>query len=291
MLAKEFNRHMNLRVISLVALLLTCLTTAALADLEIKKARYGSTSSYRDMRGVVTAYVRNNTLSFPINARSMGGDPTSRERDSFYIVYEVNGREYTETVPEGGIFTFQGLANVRPVRPLLNLPFLRPSTPVAAPLLIINRSGLSVRVYSVDRFGQWVWTANMIKGQSITLNGQLGQEWIAADHSNNILARERISRGDNTLWINEPGERVPVGGYRGGEAWVRFENAHFRPLFLYNLDSLGRWNWMATLEPGSGYSASTQVGETWIATDTTNHVVRQLTVGPGLSRVNLNVNN
>lgn len=282
---------MNLRALPLLTLLLVCFTTAALADLEIRKARYGTTSAYRDLRGVVSAYVRNNTLSFPINARSMGGDPTPGERDFFFIVYAVNGREYTDTVPEGGVFTFQGLANVQPVRPLLNLPFLRPPTPVTAPLLIINRSGLTIRIYSVDRFGQWVWAANMIKGQSITLSGQVGQEWIAADYSNRILSRERISRGDNTLWVSDAGEQPPVGGYRGGEAWVRFENTHYRALYLYNLDSLGRWNWMATLEPGSGYSASTQIGESWIATDTANHVIRQITVGPGLSRVKLNERN
>ena len=221
----------------------------------------------------------------------MGGDPTPGERDYFFIVYTVRGREYTDTVPEGGIFTFQGLTNVQPVRPLLNLPFLRPATPITAPLLIVNRSGGEIRIYSVDRFGQWVWVANLIKGQTITLNGQVGQEWIAADYTNQILARDRISRGENTLWINEPAERPPVEGYPGGEAWVRFENSHYRALYLYNLDPLGRWNWMATLEPGSGYSASTEVGQTWIATDTTNHVVRQLTVGPGMSRVKLNERN
>lgn len=282
---------MKLRPLPLLVLLLVCFTTAAFADLEIKKARYGTTSAYRDLRGVVSAYVRNNTLSFPINARSMGGDPTPGERDYFFIVYTVRGREYTDTVPEGGIFTFQGLTNVQPVRPLLNLPFLRPATPITAPLLIVNRSGGEIRLYSVDRFGQWVWVANLIKGQSITLNGQVGQEWIAADYSNQILARDRISRGENTLWINELAERPPVEGYRGGEAWVRFENSHYRALYLYNLDPLGRWTWMATLEPGSGYSASTEVGKTWIATETTNHVVRQLTVGPGMSRVKLNERN
>jgi hypothetical protein len=197
-------------------------------------------------------------------------------------------RDYTDTVPEGGVFTFRGLANVEPARPFLNLPFLRPATPLAVPLLIINRSGSNVRIYSIDRFGQWVWVADLIKDLTITLNAQVGQEWVAADDSNHLLARERISRGDNTLWVNEPGVKSPVGSYRGGEAWVRFENSHYSSLYLYNLDSLGRWNWMATIEPGGGYSASTEIGQLWIATDTSNHVVRQLTVAPGLSRVKLN---
>ncbi|HYR57427.1 MAG TPA: hypothetical protein VEO95_02310, partial [Chthoniobacteraceae bacterium] len=168
-----------------------------------------------------------------------------------------------------------------------NLPFLRPAAPETAPLVVVNRGALSVHIYAVDRFGRWVWAANMSKGQTITLSGQLGQEWIAADDSNRVLARDRIARGDNVMWVNEAGERAPMGGFRGEEAWVRFENTSYRPLYLYNLDSLGRWNWMATLEPGGGYSASTRVGETWIATDTANHVVRQTTVGPGMARVKL----
>ena len=77
-------------------------------------------------------------------------------------------------------------------------------------------------------------------------------------------------------------------GDHGEEAWVRFENTRARPLYLYNLDSQGRWNWMATIEPGGNFSASTQVGQLWIATDTANQVVRQITAEPGSSSVKLN---
>ena len=128
----------------------------------------------------------------------------------------------------------------------------------------------------------------MVKGLTVTLSSRVGQEWIALDAAQRILARTRLSRGDNTLWVNEPGAQAPAASYRGEEAWVRFENTHDRPRYLYNLDSKGRWNWIATLEPGGGYSASTAVGETWIATDTANHVVRQITVSPGLAHVKLN---
>ena len=279
---------MNLRVLPIFLLVAVLLAAPAFADLEIKTARYGTTSSYRDVRDVLTAFLRNNTLSFPVNARSMGGDPTPRERDSLYIEYRAGGRDYTETVAEGGIFTFHGLGNVEPARPFLNLPFLHPPTPLAVPLLIINRSSLDVVIYSIDRYGTWVWVADMNKDQTITLSAQVGQEWIAADSANHILARQKIARVNNTLWVNEPGTRTPVSGYRGEEAWVRFENAHYSSLYLYNLDSQGRWNWMATIEPGGGYSASTSIGELWIATDTSNRVIRQVTVAPGLSHVKIN---
>ncbi len=285
--AAEMNRRMTGRILLRLTLFLASFANAAWADLTIKTARYGTDTSFRDVRGILEAYLRNNTLSFPVNARSMGGDPNSGQHNFLHIIYDANGREFTDTVPEGGVFTFQGLPNVHPVRPPLNLPFLRPSTPITEPLVVVNRSGLAIRIYCIDRFGQWVWAANMIKGQTITLNGQLGQEWIAADDSNRVLARGRLTRGDNILWVNEPGERAPAGGFRGEEAWVRFENTSYRPLYLYNLDSLGRWNWMATLEPTGGYSASTRVGETWIATDTANHVVRQTIVAPGMARVKL----
>jgi hypothetical protein len=279
---------MNLRVLPICLLVAVVFAATAWADLEIKLARYGNTTSYRDVSEVVTAYLRNNTLSFPVNARSMGGDPTPNGADFLYIEYRTGGRDYQDSIPAGKVFTFRGVADVMPVRSFLNLPFLSPSTPLAVPLLLINRSGLNARVYCIDRFGQWVWVADMTKGLTLTLKAQVGQEFIATDESNHVLAHARVSRGDNTLWVNEPGTRAEGTGYRGDEAWVRFENTHFSSLYLYNLDSLGRWNWMATLAPGGGYSASTEVGPLWIATDTSNHVVRQVTVAPGLSHVKLN---
>jgi hypothetical protein len=269
-------------------LLFVCLATQAFADLEIKKARYGNTTAYREVSDILVAYLRNNTLSFPVNARSMGGNPTRGMTDFLFVVYSVNGREYTDTVPEGGIFTFKGLTNVQPVRPPLNLPFLRPSTPLTAPLTVVNRSNSNLRIYSVDRYGRWVWSADMFRGQTLSFNGQVGQEWIAADYTNRAFARQRISRGDNVMMVSEPDTAPPPGGYRGDAARVRFENNGFRSLYLYQVDGRGSWDWMATLEPGGGYSALGRVGEVWIATDTANRIVRQVTVGLGMSRVPLN---
>jgi hypothetical protein len=281
---------MPTRIFTLAFVALLSLATSALAGLTIKKARYGNTSSYRDVQGVLEAYVRNGTLSFPVTARSMGGDPSRGQTDFLFVIYEVNGREFTDTIPQGQIFTFRGLPNVRPVRPPLSLPFLRPSSPLAVPLALVNRSGLNVSIYSVDRYGRWVWAANVIAGQTISISAQVGQDWVAADASGRELARSRIARSDNVMVVDAPGLRPGRVEYQtdGDEAWVRFENTSGRTLYLYNLDPLHRWNWMATLEPNGGYSASTRVGETWIATDTANRVVRQINAGPGQSRVRLN---
>lgn len=272
-------------------LLLTAFLTlagSAFAGLEIKKARYGNTAGYKDVRGILDAYVRNNTLSFPVSARSMGGDPTGPLPDYLFVVYEVNGREYTDTVADGKVFTFQGIPGLRPVQPPLNLPFLKPVAPVSAPLALVNRSGGPASAYTVDRYGRWVWAADLASGQTVSLRSKVGEQWILTDARGGVLARERISSGDNVLIAEVPG--TGRGGYRPGgeEAWVRFENPSYRSLYLYNLDPLGRWNWVATIEPGGGYSASTRVGETWIATDTGNRVVRTLTAPPGQSRVKLN---
>jgi hypothetical protein len=279
---------MHLRVLTLLTLLAAVLTTAARADLEVKLARYGNTSSYRDVRDVLTAFLRNNTLSFPVNARSMGGDPTPAGTDFLYIEYRAGGRDFNDTVPDGKVFTFRGVPNVQPVRPFLNLSFLQPPTPLAVPLLIINRSKTNARIYGVDRFGQWVWTADLASGLTLALHAQVGQEWIATDESNRVVSRQRITRGDNALWVNEPGERAPASGYRGGQTQVRFENGRYFSLYLYSLDPQGRWTWIATLAPGSEYTAATEIGELWIATDTSNRVVRQVTVAPGMYRVKVN---
>jgi|GEM_PF-3924430 len=267
---------------------LFALAAPTFAGLEIKKARYGNTTAFNDVRGILEAYIRNNTLSFPVGARSLGGDPTVRAVDFLFVVYEVNGREYTDTVPEGKVFTFQGIPGLRPVQPPLNLPFLKPSAPTSAPLALVNRSGSPATAYTVDRYGRWVWAAELPHGQTVTLRSKVGEQWILADARGTVLARERISSGDNVL-IAEPAG-TGRGGYRPGgeEAWLRFENTSYRPIYIYNLDQAGRWNWMATLEPGGGYSASTRVGETWIAADTGNRVLRTVTAAPGQARVKLN---
>ncbi|MGB8166239.1 MAG: hypothetical protein WCF18_02030, partial [Chthoniobacteraceae bacterium] len=153
--------------------------------------------------------------------------------------------------------------------------------------LIINRSNANAQLYCVDRYGQWIWVADSLSGQTLSVSAQVGQEWIAADAAQRTLGRTRVSRGDNTLWVNEPGAPATVSAYRGAEASVRFENTHYASLYLYNLDARGRWTWMATIEPGGSYGASTAIGESWVATDTSNHVVRQVTVAPGVSVVKL----
>jgi hypothetical protein len=216
---------MNLRVLPLVALLFTALTSSAMADLEIKKARYGNTTSYRDVRGILTAYLRNNTLSFPVNARSMGGDPTPGGMDFLFAVYAVDGREFTDTVPQGKVFTFKGLADVRPVRPPMNLPFLNPISPVTAPLLVINRTPSRLRIYNVDRYQQWVWTADIERGQTLSFRARVGETWIVADPANHVLGQERIRRGDNRLMAEPPAPPEPSygqGGFRKRKSGERY---------------------------------------------------------------------
>ena len=193
---------MTFRIRCLLAMLLICAAGPAFAGLEIKKALYGSETAYRDVRGILAAYARNKTLSFPVNARSMGGDPTRRQRDFLVVEYRANGRDFSDTVPEGTTFTFQGLPNV--LRAKGFLPFLPPPAPRATQLLIINRTNVPIRVYNIDRFGSWVWTADVLKGQTITLHGRVGEEWIAADIGARILSRARLSRADNTFAVDPP---------------------------------------------------------------------------------------
>lgn len=268
-------------------LLLLILAGSARADLQIKKAFYGNSSSYRDVSAIVTAYLRHNTLSFPVNARSMGVDPTPRSGDFLVIDYRAGRQEFTDTVAEGKVFTFQGVANVERARSMWNLPFLPPATPQAAPLLVVNRTSENIHLYSVDRFGRWVWVGDMLKGQTLAMSACVGQEWIATDRGGRVLIRERVANKGNTLSVDELDVNAPRNSFRGEETRVYFENAHYRPRYLYNLDPQGRWSWMATLEPSGTYTAATAIGETWIATDTANHVVRQITITPALGKVKL----
>lgn len=281
--APPFHRAMKacLRSVLPVLLALGSLLTSAFADLEIRLARYGNTAKFRDVRHIVNAYVRSNTLSFPVNPRSMGGTMNPRGDDYLYIEYIANGRDYKGSAADGGIFTFQGIAGVRPP---INLPILRPPVPTASPLRVVNRSGSLVRVYSVDRFGRWAWAENLASGSSFAAHAQVGQDWVVTDPRNQVLEQVRIRAGENTVILN-PRFVAPGPGQLGR---VRFENTSRRSLYLYSLDRWGGWNWTASLEPFGAYETSTRPGEEWVATDRANRVVEQVRIAPGMNRVTLN---
>lgn len=269
---------MNARaLVSFQVILFGSLLTSASAELDIRLARYGDTANYRDVRGIIEAYVRSNTLSFPVNPRSMGGDPNPRRDDYLYIEYTANGRDYKASEGDGKIFTFKGVG----VRPPINLPVLRPPAPLSSPLRVVNRSGSLVRVYAVDRYGRWSWAENVGHGSSFAAQAQVGQDWVVTDARNQVLEQYRIRTGDNTV-ILQPRFAPPGPGQLSR---VRFENTSRRSLYLYNLDRWGGWNWRANLEPYGVYEAATRPGEEWVATDRANRVIEQVRIAPGMGRV------
>lgn len=259
-------------------LILAGLVNSALAGLNIKLARYGNLNNYRDVRKIVEAYVRSNTLSFPISAQTMGGNPNPGRNNFFYIEYEANGRSFQSSTDEGGIFTFQGIAGVRPPP---KLPILRPPAPSAAPLRVINRTGSDISVYAIDRYGRWAWAKDLTHGSNFTAHGQVGQDWVITDSRRQVLEQYRIRVGANTVTLHP--RFTPPGP--GAPSRVRFENANRDVLYLYNVDRWGGWNWMALLEPYGVYEAATRPGEEWIATDRANGLVKQIRIAPGMSRV------
>jgi hypothetical protein len=261
-------------------LILTGLLNTALADLDVKLARYGNVKNYRDVRKIVEAYVRSNTLSFPVNASTMGGNP-NRSGDNFlYIEYEADGRKYKGSTDEGAIFTFQGIANVRPPS---RLPLLRPPAPSAAPLRVVNRSGGSVSIYAIDRYGQWTWANNLGNGGTFTAHGQVGQDWVITDARRQVLEQYRVRTGDNTVTLHP--RYLPPGP--GGLMRVRFENMSRTPLLLYHVDRWGGWTWMAFLEPFGVHEAATRAGEQWVATNRANTPLERVTIEPGMRRIPL----
>lgn len=271
----------------LTALLAFCLpATSALAALEIVTATYGTASEYRDIRGVLEAYVRSNTLSFPVNARSMGGKPATKARKALTITYKANGRTFQDIVADGKTFTFQGVPYVQRAKAPLGLSFLQRS-PNPTPLTIVNHSGAPARVYCVDRYQAWRWAADVANAQTIAVTALVGEQWVATDEAGRALSRVRVVEHDATFFIAPAGEENRPVSYRGEDASVRFLNAGSRPLYLYTLDNQGRWTWMALLDQGGSYLAETHVGAQWIATSTSNQTVRQTTVAPGLSEVRI----
>ncbi len=260
-------------------LVLASLLNTAFAGLDIKLARYGNTQNYRDVRKIIEAYVRSNTLSIPINPQSMGGDPNPGRPDLLYIEYEANDRTYKGSTNDGGIFTFQGIPGVRPPS---RLPIIRPAVPAASELRIVNRSGAPVTVYAVDRYGRWSWVHSLSNRDSFTTLAKVGQDWVLTDTRQQVLEQYRVRAGENTVVLNA---RYPQPG--PNPTRVRFENANRRTVSLYNLDRWGGWTWMAKLEPSGVYEAATRAGEEWVATDGSNSVIKEVTITPGMTRVSI----
>jgi hypothetical protein len=256
------------------------LLSSALADLDVKLARYGNAKNYRDVRKIVEAYVRSNTLSFPVNANTMGGNPNRGGENFLYIEYTVDGRGYKGSTNEGGVFTFQGIANVRPPS---RFPILQPPAPSAAPLRVVNRSGGSVSIYAIDRYGQWTWAENLNNGGTFSAHGQVGQDWVITDARRQVLEQYRVRAGENTVTLYP--RYVPPGP--GGLMRVRFENMSRTPLFLYQVDQWGGWSWRGFLEPYGVHEAATRAGDQWVATNRANTPLERVTIQPGMKRVPL----
>jgi hypothetical protein len=248
------------------------LVSTALGDLEIKKAKFGRDSGARDVREIVEAYVRNGQLSFRVTSSSMGGDLNPQARDYLYIVYKANGQEYTDSVQEGGVFTFKGVG-ARALAPTLG--FIPPAAPRVASLQLTNEVRGTVLVYAIDRHGSWVWQQELRNGEAWRAEAAVGQRWKVTSRRNEPLASFVIKAGRNVVNVGGDQVATPVTPAR-----LTFENNHGAALSVYKIDRWGAWNWAAKLESGASYAANSPVDERWVVTDARGRILREVRVTP-----------
>lgn len=263
------------------------------AKLEVKKARYGRDVRYKDVSDVVEAYLKFNKLSFRVTNQSMGSDPNPGQKDYLFIVYEVNGREFTDTVDEGEVFTFKGVEGVDRDRGFLGI--VPPAAPATAPLNVQNSSGRTALLYALDRHGRWIWVTEISEGKSYSTTGAIGQQWKVTNRAQETLREITIRSGRNDVQIisaGDSGRPGGGGGYRpnppvGNTIRVQFENGVYRRVYLYTASRWGAWEWQAQLETGDVFGANARVGEKWVVTDVRGRVLEEIIITPSARRINI----
>ena len=100
---------MNVRSFPRLAFLfaLICLTTATSSALEIIRATYGVKGADINVAGRLQNLVDRGQYSFPVTNEFFGRDPASGRVKGVYVVYSTNGRQFTQTMGENGVFVFK----------------------------------------------------------------------------------------------------------------------------------------------------------------------------------------
>jgi len=79
--------------------------TSTPGQLQILRAVYGIGDLGMDVTGRVAAQIRGDTLNFPVNGESMGGDPAPGQVKRLKVIYLWQGLRYETNVPEKGVLS------------------------------------------------------------------------------------------------------------------------------------------------------------------------------------------
>ncbi|HEV8383789.1 MAG TPA: YMGG-like glycine zipper-containing protein [Candidatus Acidoferrales bacterium] len=77
-------------------------SVAALGDLRIIRATYGTNIRSNDVTNRLNSQIRDGQLSMAVNNSTMGGDPDHDRPKTLRVTYSIDGREDRITVAEGG---------------------------------------------------------------------------------------------------------------------------------------------------------------------------------------------
>ncbi|HEY5753480.1 MAG TPA: hypothetical protein VIT21_10050 [Chthoniobacterales bacterium] len=72
-----------------------------------------------------------------------------------------------------------------------------------------------------------------------------------------------------------------------GDSHLRFRNETRRTVNIYTVDRFGRWYWVAGISGGARASFYSRVGQAWVVTDRSGHILQRVRARPGSSNVTL----
>ena len=122
------------------------------ASLKIIKATYGSDDTRKDVTGIVSGLVKNNTLALTVDNGPLGGDPCFGKKKNLVVEYELGGKHINKTIHEGAVLAIP--EDAQP--PTDRLHYLRKSFTVSKPVAKARLFATALGLYEMDINGSRV---------------------------------------------------------------------------------------------------------------------------------------
>jgi hypothetical protein len=133
---------------------------------------------------------------------------------------------------------------------------------------IVNERDDDVRLFAVDRDGEWDHRETIGDDSSETVPSRVGQWWVVTDEDRNVLRRFDAAPGMTLIRLR--------GGARQVE--VKFENDTHRAIQIYRLGGDDRWQWITDVDEGDDHKVRTYAGTAWKVTTMGGRDLRRVRV-------------
>ncbi len=185
-----------MKLLRLLLLTTAILITAQSAQaLEVIRAFYGVGECWADVTGIVQDCVNRGDTRIRVTNRSMGGDPAPNIRKALYVEYQTRGQVLKASASENSWLVLRGGA------PEGSYGSPEGGYAGASEIRFRNRTGESLRVYTVNEYGQWQWVTILAPGARYATPSQRGQLFVVTNPYNEVIRRVQAGRGGETISI------------------------------------------------------------------------------------------